>query len=289
MAYTILTDTSANLPAGMLSRLGVEVISFSCFVEGEPYDTAAFDGAAFYARMRRGAAVTTAQINPESYRERFQQVLQRGEDLLYIGMSSGISGSFQSARLAAEELREEFSGRQLFLVDTRAASLGEGLVVLEAAKLRREGKDAAACAKACQSMGDRICQVFTVDDLRYLRRGGRLSNAAAVIGTVLQIKPILKGDEEGKIVAVAKARGRERAIAALAERYNALVRNASLQTVGIAHADDLAGAEKLAALLRRLHPPKDILTVCYEPVTGSHVGPGTIALFFLGDSSVRSK
>lgn len=290
MSFTLLTDTAANLPQEVLEREQIETIAFPCFFHGEePYDTASFDGHTFYERMRQGGSVTTAQINPKQYEEFFEPPLKRGEDVVFVGMSSGLSGSFYSAGLAALQLRERYPQQKLELVDAKGASLGEGLVVLRAARMRAAGLDAGRAARALREMVKRVCQVFTVDDLRYLKQTGRLSNAAFAIATMLQIKPILKGDEEGKIVAVQKVRGRKKAIEALAEKYRELVRSASLQTVGIAHADDPEGAAQLAALLRKLRPPKEILTVCYEPVTGSHVGPGTVALFFEGDENVRGR
>lgn len=292
MSFAIVTDTSANLPTALTKKHGVTVIPFFYIVDGAELsctDTGAFDGSAFYEAMRRGASVTTTQITPQRYADAFRPLLAAGQDLLSVSMSSGISGSCQSAALAAEELREEFPERTVRTVDSLGASLGEGLLVLEALRCRDEGMSLYDTAARLLSLRRRVCQVFTVDDLQYLRRGGRLSNMAAIVGTVLNIKPLLKGDEEGKIVSTAKVRGRKRSVEALAERYDALVKDPEIQTVGIAHADCAGDAAYLMKLLRHGKTPKEILTVCYEPVTGSHVGPGTLALFFLGDEDVRSK
>lgn len=292
MSFAIVTDTSANLPTALTKKHGVTVIPFFYIVDGAELsctDTGAFDGSAFYEAMRRGASVTTTQITPQRYADAFRPLLAAGQDLLAVSMSSGISGSCQSAALAAEELREEFPERTVRTVDSLGASLGEGLLVLEALRCRDEGMSLYDTAARLLSLRRRVCQVFTVDDLQYLRRGGRLSNMAAIVGTVLNIKPLLKGDEEGKIVSTAKVRGRKRSVEALAERYDALVKDPEIQTVGIAHADCAGDAAYLMKLLRHGKTPKEILTVCYEPVTGSHVGPGTLALFFLGDEDVRSK
>lgn len=292
MSFAIVTDTSANLPTALTKKHGVTVIPFFYTVDGAELsctDTGAFDGSAFYEAMRRGASVTTTQITPQRYADAFRPLLAAGQDLLAVSMSSGISGSCQSAALAAEELREEFPERTVRTVDSLGASLGEGLLVLEALRCRDEGMSLYDTAARLLSLRRRVCQVFTVDDLQYLRRGGRLSNMAAIVGTVLNIKPLLKGDEEGKIVSTAKVRGRKRSVEALAERYDALVKDPEIQTVGIAHADCAGDAAYLMKLLRHGKTPKEILTVCYEPVTGSHVGPGTLALFFLGDEDVRSK
>ena len=290
--FTILTDTSANLDRIWLEEHRVRARPFHYFVNGEDctcLDTETFDGVAFYNAMRQGQAVTTSQITPLAYEEAMRPLLERGEDILYISMSSGISGSFDQAELTARRLREEFPERTVYTVDTLGASLGEGLLVAHAVAARDEGKDLDAIYEELLAMRLRMCQVFTVDDLKYLRATGRLSNVAALVGTVLNIKPLLKGDGEGKIVSFAKIRGRRRAIQAMAERYDRFVQDAGNQTIGIAHADCPEDVEYLIGLLKQNHPPRDILTVTYEPVTGSHVGPGTLALFFLGDPAFRGK
>ena len=208
---------------------------------------------------------------------------------MYVGMSSGISGAFASASKGTEGLIWRFPDRKIRLVDTLGASLGEGLLVMEAVRCREAGMSLDETADLLMTLRHRMCQVFSVDDLKYLRATGRVSGVKALLGTVLNIKPLLKGDRDGRIVCIDRARGRARAITALAEKYNALAVEPEKQVVGIAHADCPEDAERLASLLRTQRPPKDILTVCYEPVTGSHVGPGALALFFLGDQDVRDK
>ena len=292
MSFSIQTDTSANLPTDLLRREEITATPFPYAVNGRQYactDTEEFDGALFYNAMRRGAQVTTSLVAPQQYRDSFRRALEAGLDVLFVGMSSGISGSFASAELAARELREEYPDRSICTVDSLGASLGTGLLVLRAAECRRDGVGIEETARLLLALRRRVCQVFTVDDLRYLRRGGRISNAAAIAGTVLQIKPLLKGSPEGHIVLFSKVRGRKRSIEALAGRYDALVEHAGTQTVGIAHADCPEDAAKLRSLLMQSKPPKHILEVCYEPVTGSHVGPGALALFFLGGADVREK
>lgn len=283
MAFSIFTDTSANLPTAYLRSEDIGVVPFTYTVFGRDYqclDTAAFESEGFYNAMRRGVEVSTTLVRPELYLAAFRPRLAAGEDLLFVGMSSGISGSFQCAMLAADDLREEFPERRIRLVDTLGASLGEGLLVMDAARYRAQGMDLDAATEALLRRRRQMVQVFTVDDLMFLRKGGRLSNAAALVGTVLQIKPLLKGDEAGRIVSFAKVRGRKRSIEALAEQYDAQVAEPEAQTVGIAHAGCPADAAALRKLLQKNHPPRRILTVDYEPVTGSHVGPGALALFF---------
>lgn len=290
--FAIFTDTSANLPTQLLAKHHINVLPFHYIVDGKAYtclNTDAFDGASYYRAIRAGTRVTTTQIAPQLYIDGLSPVLESGVDVLFIGMSSGISGSFHSAELAAEELRAMFPQRSICLVDTLAASLGEGIPVLRAAFYRAQGKSLAETAELLQADCKRMCQVFTVDDLMHLRRGGRLSGVSAVVGTVLHIKPLLKGNEQGKIVTFGKVRGRKNAIEALAKRYDALVEQPEDQIVGIAHADCPEDAARLCELLRQNRPPKEILLVDYEPVTGSHVGPGALALFFMGGEDVRSK
>ncbi len=292
MSYAIVTDTSANLPSAMAREREIGVIPFSYYIEGVEHlclDTDAFDGADYYGALRRRVKINTSQITPQRYVEHLEPILKEGRDVLYIGMSSGISGSYQSAVIAAEQLREAFPDRKIRTVDTLGASLGEGLVVLKAAEWRDAGMTIDETEDAAKQMSRRMYQVFLVDDLFQLKQLGRLSNAASIVGTVLQIKPLLKGNELGQIVCIGKERGRRRAIRALADHYKALVKDPAQQLVGIAHADCAEDAEFLNGLLREAARPKGVLNVLYEPVTGCHVGAGTLALFFLGDEDVRSR
>ena len=289
--FRIATDTSANLPTAYLQAENITVIPFTFHTDsGEQscMDTASFDAKAFYTAMRNGEKVTTSQIPPQRFVEYLTPMLQAGEDVLFVSMSSGISGSYASSKMAANQLKEEFPERKIFTVDTYSASLAEGLVVMKAVACRKQGMDIEQTYHLLRSLRHRIAQIFTVGDLRYLKRTGRLSNLEAAVGTVLQIKPLLKGDPEGKIVCFAKVRGRQRAIEEMAKRYAELVVEPETQTVCIAHADCEADAQILASLIRRAKAPKDILIVDYEPVTGSHVGPGALALFFLSDENVRN-
>ena len=292
MNYEIVTDTSANLPSELAREKEIGVIPFSYYVEGEEHvclDTDAFDGADYYGKLRSRVKITTSQITPQRYVEHLEPLLKEGRDVLYIGMSSGISGSYQSAVIAAQQLREAYPERKIKTVDTLGASLGEGLVVLKAAQWRSEGKTIDEAETAANEMARHMYQIFIVDDLFQLRQLGRLSNAASIVGTVRQIKPLLKGNEQGQIVCIGKERGRRKAIRALADHYKALVKDASQQIIGIAHADCAEDAEFLNGLLREAARPKSVLNVLYEPVTGCHVGAGTLALFFLGDENVRSR
>ncbi len=289
--FHIVTDTPANLPTSFLRREQITLIPFTFHsgnAEESCPDLAAFDAKAFYARIRSGEKLTTSQIPPQRFVEEFTPILARGEDILFVSLSSGVSGSYASSCIAAAQLREEFPERRIFLFDSFGASLGEGLFALYAAHFRAQGLDAETTYEKLVELRPRMAQIFTVGDLRHLKRTGRLSNLEAAVGTVLQIKPLLVGNPEGKIVTFSKLRGRRRAIEAIAKLYDERVWKPEEQIIGLSHADCLEDAQLLASMLRNgAHPPKDIWLVDHEPVTGTHVGPEMLALFFLADADVR--
>ena len=281
----LFTDTSANLPVSIIREYGIEVVPFSYTVNGKevPYSADTdFNGRAFYEAMRAGAEVKTSMINVSDFMAAFEQWIAKGDAVIYVGMSGGISGTANSAKLAAEELLEKYPAAKIAAIDTYAASLGEGFLVIETAKMIERGDPFLKIVKKIELLRKNMCQFFTVDDLAYLRKGGRISGAAAVVGTVLNIKPILRGDENGKIVLCGKIRGFNKSMEALANKYDELVFDKTAD-VGIAHADNPEGAQRLEDILRAKGFSGELLKVVYEPVTGSHVGPGTIALFFMGE------
>ena len=266
--FAIVTDTAANLNRDWLNDNQVHTVIFHYTVEGADQtcpDPSAFDPHAYYTAIRQGARVRTSQITPHQYLECLRPLLEAGQDVLFVGLSSGVSGSFASALSAAEELRQEYPDRKIRLVDTLGAGMGEGLLVMRAA------------------------QVFTVEDLKYLRNTGRLSGVKALVGSVLSIKPLLKGDNDGKIVNFANVRGRKQSISAMTQRYNELVAHPEEQTVAITHADCPEDADRLATLIQTEKPPKTILIEPHEPMTGSHIGPGALALFFFGENGARER
>ena len=281
----LFTDTSANLPVSIIREYGIEVVPFSYTINGKevPYSAETdFNGKAFYEAMRAGAEVKTSMINVSDFIAAFEQWIAKGDAVIYVGMSGGISGTAHSAKLAAEELLEKYPAAKIAAIDTYAASLGEGFLVIETAKMIERGDPFLKIVKKIELLRKNMCQFFTVDDLAYLRKGGRISGAAAVVGTVLNIKPILRGDENGKIVLCGKIRGFNKSMEALANKYDELVFDKTAD-VGIAHADNPEGAQRLENILRTKGFSGELLKVVYEPVTGSHVGPGTIALFFMGE------
>lgn len=292
MNFTIFTDTSGNIDSALAAKYDIKIIPFSYYIDGEEFtclDTESFNGEEYYNRMLAGVRVTTSQINPQRYIDHWEPVLKSGSDILFVSMSSGISGSFQSAGIAAQQMMDEYPERKIVLIDSLGASLGEGLLAVWAYELKEQGYSIDEVADKIGKIRDNMYQVFTVDDLKYLQRGGRLSNASAIVGTVLNIKPLLKGNEHGKIVSFAKLRGRKKTIEALAKKYEELAINQSDLIVGISHANCADDANALKDMITAINPPKEVVIVQHEPVTGSYLGPGALALFFQGIEGARYK
>lgn len=293
MRFTILTDTSANLPLPTLNERGIVELPFRYFCEEEErtcLDVAAFrnePAEEYYSKLKSGMRVTTSQINRQTYLEAFESPLSRGEDILFISMSSGISGSFSASASAAEELKLKYPERRIEVFDTLAASLGEGKAVLRAAECRDMGMSMDETLRVLEEERPRLRQEVLLDDLMFLHRGGRVSMPKALIGTVLGIRPILKGDEGGHLVVCGKVRGRKRGLSELAEKYGKYVDRSRRQLVCIAYTDCREDAFALRDTLESIFP-NDFMVERYEPVTGSYVGPGTVALFYDGIENARS-
>jgi len=292
MSYEIITESTANLTAEITEEYNIKVLPFTYHMKGTDYaplNTESFDEKTFYSSIRQGERVATSQINPQQYSEIFEPILKQGKDILFIGLSSRVSGSFSSATTAKEDLEKEYPSRRIVLIDSKGASLGQGIPVIRAAEMRNEGIGIDDTEKQIIKLVKRMYQIFTVDDLSHLKRTGRLSNVSAAVGTIIGIKPLLKGDREGKIVAFKKCRGRKNTVRTLVEKYKDLAVNAKEQTVGISHADCIEDAELLAEMISEHITPKRIIIVKHEPVTGSHLGPGALALYFEGNDDVREK
>lgn len=287
MSFTVFTDGCSNLPARLLSELNIRVLPCSYTLDGVPgtYDgnMDAFDSHAYYDQLRSGSVLKTSLLNSQLFLDHFRTELEKGMDVVYVGMSSGISGTLQSAQIAAGELAEEFPDRTVRIVDSLGAGFGPGLLACRAADLRSEGKNATQTGDILDKEVMQLLQIFTVDDLNFLKRTGRVSGATAAIGTVLNIKPLLWGDPTGHIVALKKCRGRKKAIDAIVELYRTRAVDAQNRRVAISHGDCPEEAEALAAQIRRICQPKELIICPHEPFTGAHVGPGMLALFFFGD------
>lgn len=290
MSFQIITDTASNITTKAANKYNIKVVPLTFIIDGEEFqfvDSDKFDYDAYYNDLASGVKVSTSQVSPGQYIEMFEPILEGGEDILFVGLSSGVSGTINSAKFAAKELLEEYPDRKVRVVDSLGASLGEGILAVKAAELRDEGKDVDEVADYLDAMRYEMYQVFIVDDLKHLKRTGRLSGALATLGTMLDLKPILKGDTEGKIVVNCKARGRKQAIKALAEKYRDLVVDPENQIVGISYGGFREDAVHLANLITKIAEPKKIWLVPHEPATGSHVGPGMIGLYFRGKDDVR--
>lgn len=280
----IFTDTAANLSAAVIKKYDIGIIPISYSVNGiehEDLRTKEFNGKAFYNAMRRGSVIKTAATGLDNFLEPFIKVLCEGHDIIFIGLSGGISSTSHTAVIAANELRDEFPERKITAIDSLAASLGEGLQVLSAASMNESGISYDDIVECIESDKKTMAQFFTVDDLKYLKKGGRISGATATLGTLLNVKPILRGDDEGHIVSCGKARGKKAALGVLAEKYSELCADKTGE-IGIAHADAEDDARLLLTELKKQGLKGRCIIECYEPVTGSHVGPGTVALFFRG-------
>lgn len=286
MSFTIFVDGSSNLPGRLLRELEIEILPCTYSMDGVPstYDGSldSFDAHSYYEMLRQGGRVQTSLLNTQLFLDSFRPVLERGEDAVYFSMSSGISGTCQAARMAAQELLEEFPERTVRVVDSLGSGFGTGLMACKAADLRAAGKTAAETADIMDADAQNTLQFFTVDDLNFLKRTGRVSGATAMIGTVLNIKPVLWGDPTGHITARSKHRGRKKAMASIVEEYRSRVEDAENQRVAISHGDCPEDAQALADMICAVARPKELIIAPHEPFTGAHVGPGMLALFFHG-------
>ena len=284
--YVILTDSSADLTAELAAELGVEVIPLSFTMEDKTYfnypDNRDIDPADFYARLRGGAMATTAAVNVADYTEAMEPILKEGKDVLVLAFSSGLSATCHSAQIAAGELMEQYPDRKVYVVDTLCASLGQGLLVWYAANLKKQGKTMEEVRDWTEEHKLNLCHWFTVDDLHFLKRGGRISAATAVLGTMLSIKPVMHVDNEGHLIKGGTARGRNASLKALVDHMEQTVLDLKGQSIFISHGDCLADAQKVADDIRARFGVEDIVINYVGPVIGAHSGPGTVALFFMG-------
>jgi DegV family protein with EDD domain len=284
--YVIITDGFSNLPGHLLKALDIRILPCTYFVEGEPVhyngDIETFDSHTYYKGIREGKVITTALVNSESFLTHFRPCVEQGQDILYIGLSSGVSGTYQAAVMAGQELMEEFPACKIRTVDSLGAGLGVGLLACRASDLRAEGKTLAEAADILEQEKLCLCEFFTVGTLEYLKRSGRVSAATAAIGSVLNIKPLLYGDYEGHIVSCAKPRGRKKAIEAILEKYRKMAVEPENRRVFISHGDCLDEAQLLADQVCAIAKPKELIICPHEPFTGCHVGPGMLALYFMG-------
>ena len=284
MGYRIITDTCCDFPANMYQELDLTVCRLSVLYKGQEYTNYSEQWLQdFFAGLREGEVATTSAINPEGWKNTIEPVLKEGMDALVLVFSSGLSTTYQSANIAAQELRDSYPDRKIHVVDTLCASLGQGLLVYHACKKRDEGLSLEELTAWVEENRLKLCHWFTVDDLMYLKRGGRVSAATALLGTMLKIKPVLHVDNEGHLINVAKARGRKASIDALAAKMGELGIPGANDTVFICHGDCWEDAQYLAEKVKKDYGVKEVMPYYVGAVIGSHSGPGTLALFFLGE------
>lgn len=283
-SFEVFADGSANLPLSM--REGISLLECDYTVDGQERtyngDLENFDVHGFYENLRNGSIVRTTLLNTHLFLTNFEKVLSKGLDVIYISMSSGISGTYNAARLAAQELMETYKDRFVHIVDSLGCGFGNGLLAVSAAKLSRQGADVKEAAKIIDDEVQHTCQYFTVDDLNFLKSTGRIGEVTARIGSVLNIKPILYGDKTGYIVSCAKVRGRRKSIEMLANKYEEKRVRTGDQKVCISHGDCIDDAKELAELIHRITPEVSVTISPHEPFSGAHVGPGMLGLFFKG-------
>ena len=281
--YQIITDSGCDLPSQILEQLDLKMVSLSLIFRGETLaDSVSEDTKAFYDAMRQGESATTSAVNPEGWAGVIEPVLKEGKDALVITFSSGLSTTYQSAVIAASDLQEQYPGRKVIVVDSLCASLGQGLLCHYAAKKRDEGLSLEELGAWLEEHKLNLCHWFTVDDLVYLKRGGRINAATALVGTLLNIKPVLHVDNEGHLVSVSKSRGRKASIQALADKMAELAIPGENEFISICHGDCFEDAYALGEMLKERMGVKEVFIGYTGAVIGSHSGPGTLALFFMG-------
>ena len=285
MNYQIITDSACDLPQQMLQELKLVAVPLVVNFRGEARSDSVADAQVkeLYDAMRSGEVATTSAVNPDGWAKVIAPALAAGKDALVLAFSSGLSTTYQSAVIAASELAESYPDRKIIVIDTCAAALGQGLLVWYACKKRDEGLSLEELAAWVEDAKHHTCHWFTVDDLVYLKRGGRVSAATAVLGAMLNIKPVLHVDNEGHLISMVKARGRKAAINTLASKMGELAGDWDNSTVFICHADCIADAQKLAEMVKEKYGVKDVFISNLGAVIGSHAGPGTLALFFMGN------
>lgn len=282
--YVIFTDSACDMEERHFAQWGVTCLDLSLLFDGDSQSlyNSQIHPKDFYERMRAGGVAKTSAINVATFKEQFRLVLEQGQDILYLGFSSGLSTTVNSGAMAAAELKEEYPHRKIRVVDSLSASAGLGLLLYLTVKRKKEGASLEEAAAYAERLRPQLCHWFTVDDLVYLKRGGRISPTLAFVGGVLGIKPVLHMDDEGHLVSVSKARGRKNALRAIANKYGELAQDPSAGPIFICHGDCPEDVELLSSMLRSDYGVGVDITVYTGPVIGAHSGPGTLALFFLG-------
>ena len=284
--YIIITDSSCDLPHSLVQELELTVLPLSFIMDGKTYrnwpDNREMSPDQFYGKEREGLMATTNAVNVGEAADALESVLKQGKDALVLAFSSGLSATCNSFQIAAQELAEQYPDRKIYVVDTLCASLGQGMFVYQAAKLRQEGKTMEEVRDWAEETKLRQCHYFTVNDLFFLKKGGRVSAATAVVGTMLQIKPVMHVDNEGHLIKVDTARGRKASLLALVDKVGELAEDPASQTMFISNSDCAEDAQFVADEIKQRYGTKEIIINSIGPVIGAHTGPGCVALFFMG-------
>ena len=282
--FVLFTDSGCDIKPDMLKEWDVPYLNLTFRFEGNSTEYTGDDMSIhdFYNRMREGGVAKTAAINPDTFMIAFEEILKGGRDILYLGFSSGLSTTYNSGRIAAEMLKEKYPDRKIITVDTLCASAGQGLLVYLVNEKRKQGATIEEAAAYAEEIRPRLCHWFTVDDLVYLKRGGRVSPTAAFVGGMLGIKPVMHVDDAGKLIPIVKVRGRKASLDALADKLGTTAEDPTGGTVFISHADSDADVEYLKDILNKKYGATVDVVTHVGAVIGAHSGPGTIALFFVG-------
>ncbi len=286
--FVIYTDSTADLSLELIEEMGIKIVPFEFTIREKAYldypDRRELSIKDFYNLVREGHQATTSLVNVERFLEIFEPELQAGNDVLYIVFSSGLTGSVSCAMTAMQILNEKYPDNKFIVIDSLAASMGQGLLAYLAVQQKRSGKSMEEVAAWVEDNRNNLCHWFTVDDLGHLRRGGRVSAAAAILGSMLNIKPVLHVDNEGHLIPMQKVRGRQASLLALADKIGKTAIDPQNQTIFISHGDCLEDCKWLASEIKRQYGVKQIYLNYIGPVIGAHAGPGTVALFFYGSA-----
>lgn len=284
MEYIFFIDSCADLPADFIKEKNIKFLSLKYNINGQDHEDDFGESLSykeFYDSMRAGAHTSTSQVNVQSYYEEFKKYTEKGYAIVYVGFSSGLSGSVNSALIAKNDLTEEGLGDHIYIVDSKCASLGYGLLAYYAILKKEKGASPEELVKYVEDLKLKINHYFTVEDLVYLYRGGRVSRAAKTVGTLLDIKPVLHVNDDGKLIPIYKVKGRRKAIKALYTHMEERIQNFEDNTIAISHGDCIEDVNYLISLIRKKFPSNKIIVNNVGTVIGSHSGPGTLALFFV--------
>lgn len=281
--FDIFTDSSCDLPKEIIEKFDLKVMQLEVIInDNPPMLNQDVDIADFYEQLKNGASAKTAAVTPGFFEENMRKSLDAGRDILYIGFSSGLSATYNNGAMIMEELREEYPDRKLYNIDSLCASLGQGLLVCHVAKMKENGAGIDEVRDEVLKIKDKIHHQVTVDDLMFLKRGGRLDAASAILGTMIKIKPIIVLDKEGHLINVGKVRGRKNALKELVMRMKENEDVENLKEVFICHSACIEDAERIQDMVKEAYPQVDVTIGDIGPVIGAHTGPGTVALFYLG-------